>query len=100
MRVTICSYIIQNAPVLRSEVCAALGTTKHQVNNRLVNFARESETSPFIIVAVHEGKDMRYTVKPSPFALAQHFIRSRKHGNTTKSKAINAGTSTATTAQR
>lgn len=89
----ITKYIIDNAPVKRSEVCAALNVGKYLVTHNLVDLAREGDRCPVRIIALTlPDKDVLYTTKPSPFALAQQFIRNRKYVSKTKSATANTGT--------
>ena len=73
----LCKYIIDHAPVKLSEVCAALKCRKYNVMDSVVYLAREVDNCPYKITAEQIGKDILYRVKPSPFALAQQFIRNR-----------------------
>ena len=94
----ICKYLIENAPIMRSEVCKALKVTKNLVGGNVADFARANEYAPVKIISEVVEKDIRYTIKPSEFALAQQFIRSRKYGTKAKSKTANPRVSTAATA--
>lgn len=96
----ITKYIIDNAPVKRSEVCAALNVGKYLVTHNLVDLAREGDRCPVRIISFTlPDKDVLYATKPSPFALAQQFIRNKKYVPKTKSATTNARTSKADAAQ-
>ena len=89
----ITKYIIDNAPVKRSEVCAALNVGKYLVTHNLVDLAREGDRCPVRIMSFTlPDKDVLYTTKPSPFALAQQFIMNKKYVPKTKSATTNSRT--------
>jgi len=85
-------YVINNAPVLRSEVCAALKCRKQAVTEA-VSYAMRYDDQFHLTISMevlgkanfgNRADDIRFTVRPSAFSLAQAFIRKplckkRKH---------------------
>lgn len=91
----ILNYIINNAPIMRSDVCKALSVKGYAVTESVTYIQRYEDQLAYKITSESIGKDVRYAVKASPFSLAQKFIRNRKNVLQAKRTKTNGNTSKA-----